>query len=169
MQEQIIEQTAQINMTVNDDSNFLSPYAETGKPVISSEVAEFLENSANAFHPKEKITLVIHSGCIDENEKIVYEKAIRNHFSLQLNDVDRSMRRKTIIATWFSVVGILALAFMFLIGRLGINDLWVECVDIFAWVFLWEAVDQFFIERSGLMLRRKRLDNFINMEIIFEK
>ena len=166
MQDQICKQTAKIDMTVNDDSDFLSPYAETGKPVISSEVAEFLENSANAFHPKEKITLSVHSDCIDDNEKIVYEKAIRNYFSLQL--IDRSMRRKTIIATWFSVVGILALAFMFLISRLGINDLWTECVDIFAWVFLWEAVDQFFIERSGLMLRKKRLDNFIDMKIIFD-
>ena len=161
MQDQICKQTAKIDMTVNDDSDFLSPYAETGKPVISSEVAEFLENSA-------KITLSVHSDCIDDNEKIVYEKAIRNYFSLQLNEIDRSMRRKTIIATWFSVVGILALAFMFLISRLGINDLWTECVDIFAWVFLWEAVDQFFIERSGLMLRKKRLDNFIDMKIIFD-
>ena len=168
MQDQICKQTAKIDMTVNDDSDFLSPYAETGQPVISSEVAEFLENSANAFHPKEKITLSVHSDCIDDNEKIVYEKAIRNYFSLQLNEIDRSMRRKTIIATWFSVVGILALAFMFLISRLGINDLWTECVDIFAWVFLWEAVDQFFIERSGLMLRKKRLDNFIDMKIIFD-
>lgn len=98
MQEQINEQTAKINMTVNDDSDFLSPYAETGKPVISSEVAEFLENSANAFHPKERITLTVHSNCIDDDEKIVYEKAIRNYFSLQLNEVNRSMRRKTIIA-----------------------------------------------------------------------
>lgn len=157
-----------MNMTVNDDSAFLSPYAETGRPVISSEVAEFLENSANAFHPKERITLVIHSDCIDEREKSVYAQAICNYFSLGRKDVDRSMRRKTKIAIWFSIVGILALAFMFLVGRLGINDLWVECIDIFAWVFLWEAVDQFFIERGGLLLRRRRLDNFIAMDIVFD-
>lgn len=162
-------QSARINMTVNDDSDFLSPYAETGKPVISSEVAEFLENSANAFHPKEKITLVIHSDCIDEEERGVYGQAIRNYFSLGCRDVERSMKRKTVISAWFSVVGIIALAFMFFIGRLGINDLWVECVDIFAWVFIWEAVDQFFIERGGLLLRKNRLDNFVNMEILFRK
>lgn len=164
-----IDSVAKIDMTVNDDSSFLSPYSETGKPVISSEVAGFLENAATAFHPKEKITLTVHSTCIDDNEKEIYDRAIRNYFKLQLNDVKRDMRRKTVIATWFSTVGVFALAFMFLIGRLGVNDLWVECVDIFAWVFLWEAVDQFFIERSGLMLRKKRLDNFIDMKIIFDK
>lgn len=94
MQEQINEQNAKINMTVNDDSDFLSPYAETGKPVISSEVAEFLENSANAFHPKERITLTVHSNCIDDDEKIVYEKAIRNYFSLQLNEVNQKHAQK---------------------------------------------------------------------------
>lgn len=159
---------AKIDMSVNDDSSFLSLYAETGKPIISSEVAGFLENAANAFHPKEKIVLTIHSTCIDENEKPVYDNAIRNYFKLRQKDVNRDMKRKTVIAIWFSIVGIVALAFMFLIGRQGINDLWVECVDIFAWVFLWEAVDQFFIERSGLLLKKKRLDNFINMEIIFK-
>ena len=159
---------AKIDMSVNDDSSFLSPYAETGKPIISSEVAGFLENAANAFHPKEKIVLTIHSTCIDENEKPVYDNAIRNYFKLRQKDVNRDMKRKTVIAIWFSIVGIVALAFMFLIGRQDINDLWVECVDIFAWVFLWEAVDQFFIERSGLLLKKKRLDNFINMEIIFK-
>lgn len=35
-------------MTVLDDSNFLSPYSETNTPVISGEIAEFIENCANA-------------------------------------------------------------------------------------------------------------------------
>ncbi len=34
-----------INMTVKDDSEFLSRFSERSTPVISSEVAEFLENS----------------------------------------------------------------------------------------------------------------------------
>lgn len=56
---------------------------------------------------------------------------------------------------------------VFLLDRLGANGVWVECVDIFAWVFLWEAVDQFFIERGLLLLKRKRDLAFIRIEINF--
>ena len=45
---------------------------------------------------------------------------------------------------------------MFVLSELGAGAVWTECVDIFAWVFLWEAVDQFFIERKGVLLKMKR-------------
>lgn len=159
------DEIANLNMSVTDDSDFLSPYAETGKPVISTEVADFLTTSANAYHPKTKLKINIKSDCISEAEKPVYKAAIRNYFALQSEEVVRDMRRKTVTAIWFAIVGILGLAFMFLLGKFGVNDLWVECVDIFAWVFLWEAVDQFFIERGGLLLKSRRIQNFIEAEI----
>lgn len=31
-----------------------------------------------------------------------------------------------------------------------------------------DAVDRFFIERSGLLLKRKRFENFVNMSIEFK-
>lgn len=31
-----------------------------------------------------------------------------------------------------------------------------------------DAVDQFFIERSGLLLKRKRFENFVNMSIEYK-
>lgn len=158
-------ETVIIKMSVGDDSAMLSPYCETGKPVISSEVAEFLENSANGYHPKEKLSLEIASDCIDDTEKERYRQAIRNYFSLKYQDVKRGMRRKTVISIWFTIIGVLALALMFVLDGLKLNSLWIECIDIFAWVFLWEAVDQFFIERGGLLLRQKRLLNFINMDV----
>lgn len=54
---------------------------------------------------------------------------------------------------------------MFVLDHIGVNSLWIEVIDIFAWVFLWEAVDLFFIERSHLLVRAKRLQNFIQMQI----
>ena len=154
-----------IKMSIRDDSDMLSPYCETGKPVISSNVAEFLENSASGYHPKERLSLEIASNCIDDTEKERYRKAIRNYFALKYEDVKRDMRRKTIISVWFTIIGILALTLMFVLDGFNLDSLWIECIDIFAWVFLWEAVDQFFIERGGLLLRQKRLLNFINMDI----
>lgn len=158
-------ETATIKMTVKDDADMLSPYSETGKPVITSEVAEFLENSANGIHPNKSLLLEITSNCIDDTEKPRYKQAIRNYFSLKLKDTEIDIKRKTVISFWFAIIGVIALAFMFVMDWKNVNQLWLECVDIFAWVFLWEAVDQLFIERNGLLLKRKRLLNFISMDV----
>ena len=61
-----------INMTVKDDTDFLSVFSIGDTPVISSEVAEFLESSTHSVLPKEQLALRIHSNCIDDNEKEEY-------------------------------------------------------------------------------------------------
>ena len=58
-----------VNMIVKDDTDFLSVFSESETPVISGEVAEFIENRTMTMPPKEQLTLKIHSDCIDENEK----------------------------------------------------------------------------------------------------
>lgn len=156
-----------INLNVLDDSNFLSLYSLEGKPVISSEIADFLENSAKEFHPKDDLTLNIYSSCIDNNEKAIYSKAIKNYFDLQIKSCNFELKRKTFVGSLFSLVGIIALGFMFILSNKEMKELWIECIDIFAWVFLWEAVDQLFIERGTLITKRKRFNSFYNMKINF--
>ena len=142
------DRIANINMTINNDDDFLSHFCEPGKPLISTELADFIENSANDFHPNEKLSLNIYSNCITDDEKVI-----------------RSLKQKRIIAISFSIVGIIALAFMFICSNMGIKQIWIECINIFAWVFIWEAVDLLFIEQKSLLIRRKRLINFIEMSI----
>jgi len=55
-----------VNMNVGDDSTFLSMFSVTAEPVISSEVAEFVEFSTRLLPPDADITLRIHSNCIDD-------------------------------------------------------------------------------------------------------
>ena len=162
------DKIACLNLNITDDSDFLSPYSPSETPLVSSEVADFLENSARAFHPRAKVDLTITGRCIDESEKSVYGDAIRNYFSLKLAETERDIKRKGLMSLIFAIVGVVALVFMIIYESFVNNAVWTECVDIFAWVFLWEAVDQFFIERSGLLLKRKRFENFVNMSIEFK-
>lgn len=156
-------------MTVLDDSNFLSPYSETNTPVISGEVAEFLENGANAAHIKDDFALNLYSNCIDGSKQTRYEQAIRNYFSLKLNAEQRELKRNNVISLIFAIIGVIGLAFMIICDQLlSMQAIWVECIDIFAWVFLWEAVDQFFIERRKLILNRRRLQSLVEMPISFK-
>lgn len=160
-----VNDICQINMTVLNDDDFLSPYSPTDTPIVSSDVAEFLENGAAKFLPKQKLQLNVRSNCIDDEEKVAYDKAIRNYFNLKLDGAKLDLKRNLIISIVFTVIGIIGLAAMLLLDHFFNNAIWVEAVDIFAWVFVWEAVDQFFIERRKLQLERKKYQAFTQMQI----
>lgn len=157
-----------INMTVLNDSEFLSPYSATDAPVISSDVAEFLENGAAKHLPKRQIELNVLSDCIDDNEKPVYDSAIRNYFRLKADGSDTELKRNLIVSVVFTVIGVIALAAMLLLDHFFASAIWTEVVDIFAWVFVWEAVDQFFIERRRLLRDRRKYQAFTQARISFQ-
>lgn len=159
---------SEIILNVINDDNFLSPYSPTLKPIISNDVAEFIENWANEFHPNSELSLRIISNCIDDNEKKIYNEAIRNYFKLKLKELHRTLKMKRLIGIIFSIIGILVLAFMYICDRFAIKAIWIECINIFAWVFVWEAVDTLFIERRALLLKERRLLALIAMPIHYE-
>ena len=163
------KERAEITLSVADDSNFLSTYCPIGNPVISQEVADYLENAAKEFPPDRSLKLTVCGDCIDGSERVIYDKAIRNYYALKKTEAERDAKRKRYFALTFFLIGVVALSVMIFFSNHGMKDIWTECVDIFAWVFLWEAVDQFFIERKILLTSRLRFLRFTQMEIVFRK
>lgn len=158
-----------ITMSVRSDDDFLSPYSVNDEEMISSDVASFISDSVKSVHPKIPITLNIHSNCIDHDEEDIYRNAIKSYFILQNSDNERDMKKNGIQAIAMAIIGIIAFASMFIAENHGVRRLWIECINIFAWVFIWESVDLFFISRSFMRMKRKRLKNLIDMKVIFTK
>ncbi len=154
-----------INMTVNDDSDFLFAFSECGSPVISDDVAAFIESRAEALHPRESITLRIHSDCIDQEKKIVYERAVRDFYVERHIANTRNLRRNVVVASVLAVVGVFVLALSLFLGTLQEGILWSEVIDIVAWVLLWEAVDISLLQSYAMRVRRLRYLSYIHMNI----
>lgn len=156
-----------VNMTVKDDTDFLSVFSAGNTPVISSEVAEFLENSTHAVLPKEQLTLKIHSDCIDDNEKEEYRRAIKEYYTERYIANKRELKRNSIIALLLALAGVITLAAAFFIEHQTASPIWTEVVDIIAWVFLWEAVDISAFKNRQLRVKRTRYLSFLSMNIEF--
>ncbi|MCM1289227.1 MAG: hypothetical protein NC132_01010 [Corallococcus sp.] len=159
------DEVSVIDMTVLNDDGFLSPYSPTDKPIINTEVAEFLENSANAHTLKSNFVIRIHSNCIDEEEKVQYKDAIKNYYGLKLSSSGTDLRRNLIVSVIFTLVGVLGLVLMFLLDHFNVSGIWVEVADIFAWVFVWEAVYMFFIERNKTLRERRKFRAIHDSEV----
>lgn len=156
---------AVINMTVKDDSDFLFAFSEGETPVISEDVAAFIESRAEALHPREAITLRIHSACIDSEKQGIYERAVREFYIERHIANTRNLRRNVFVASVLAIVGILVLALSLFLGNLQEGMLWSEVIDIVAWVLLWEAVDISLLQSYALRVRRLRYLSYIRMNV----
>lgn len=154
-----------INMTVRDDSNFLSAFSVNHTPVISDDVAVFIETATVPLLPKTKITLRIHSDCIDENEKKIYSAAISDYYRRHFTANRREIRRNAFLSLFLALSGIAVLFSIFLFADIIGDGVWNEVIDIIAWVFLWEAADLHFLESHSLRTKRKRYLSYMGMKV----
>lgn len=156
-----------VNMTVKDDADFLSVFSENSTPVISSEVAGFIEEATHSILPKQQLTLRIHSSCIDNQEKDLYKEAIKEHYLERYILNKRELKRNAAIALLLTFVGIMILAVSIFLGDQIDSAVWGEVIDIVAWVLLWEAVDIIAFKNRELRVKRRRYLSYLSMKIEF--
>ena len=154
-----------IQMNVKDDGNFLSEFSENATPVISSEVAEFIENETNAVLPNEEFTLQIYNDCIDEKEEVTYKAAIKEYYMQKYIANEQEIKRNRFAVFWLGLAGILVLAAEIVFDRYIGNAIWTSVIDIIAWVLLWEAVDIGVLETRVMSIKRKRYLAYLSMKV----
>lgn len=153
-----------IQMNVKDDANFLSEFSESATPVISTEVAEFIENETNAVPPNEDFTLQVYNDCIDDREEKVYSAAIKEYYMQKYIANEREIKRNRFAVLLLGIAGIIVLAAELIFDyRVG-NALWSSVIDIVAWVLLWEAVDIGVLEARVTAIKRKRFLAYLSMK-----
>jgi hypothetical protein len=153
-----------INMTVKDDSNFLSVFSAHETPVISQDVADFLETAARSVRPNESLALYVKSDCIDDTEKQVYAQAIRQYYAEKYVSNKRELKKNNLFALILGIFGVLVLTVALLLDA----PVWAEVIDIAAWVFLWEAVDIVFFGMRRIKWDNQRYLSFVSMPIHYE-
>ncbi len=156
-----------IRMTVANDDGFLSPYALNSESVIASDVSEFLDYAIKGMPLKNDVHIEITGSTIDDGERVVYASALKNRYRSRVVDIDRQLKRNSAAAIWMTVVAALILALYVTLEILGANYILLEIIDIIAWVFMWEAADIFFLERSVLKIEQLRACRLYDAELTF--
>lgn len=139
-----------IDMHVSCDDDFLSPYAVGDKPYISGGLADFLDEAVKPLDVRRGLHIKIKGETIDETERPVYKEAFKNYYRGRVADVSARLTRNLIASVVMLIIAVVILSVYVAMEVLGYNYVVLELVDIVAWVFMWEAVDQFFFERNLL-------------------
>lgn len=157
-----------IRLNVSDDSNFLSPFSVKGSPLISCETAEFLNLNIKHNLKDGGVKLIIYGNTIDEMEQEIYKTAVKNYYYVEYTETMRELRRNLL----FSVIMLLFSACVFALAVIleattQANAVILNMIDVFAWVFTWEAVDLLFLQRPKLHKEQNRNIAAINADIVF--
>lgn len=154
-----------INMEIQNDDNFLDDFSQSDYPIISTQIAEYIEKVIVAIKPTEKFTLRIHSDSIDENEKIIYTKAIKNFYIDKYIVDNRKLKNHRKLSFILGTIGILILLFTIILEYKYNSILWMRVFDIVAWVFIWETVDIMAFKCKELRINQLKYLNLIDMNI----
>jgi hypothetical protein len=158
-----------IRMQVRDDSNFLSMYSPKNEVVISSEVSDFLDNAIKSKRLNNDLHIIISSNVIDDNEKLEYQRGIKNYYRLRILDLDRRLKSNLVSAILMILVAIFIFVTYIILELHHSNYILLQLIDISAWVFVWEAVDLFFLERKRLKYEQLRDCSLYDAKISYEK
>lgn len=160
------EGRVEVAVTLNEKSGLFAPYAVAETTLLSSELSELLKSITFALRTNEQIHLIFKN-CPDPSEQEKLRQAIRATFITNFTANRIRARRNLIASILLLLVSVAFLSVMAVLSLNGVSSLLVELVDIAGWVFMWEAVDEFFIERSVLRIKKRRYLNLITAQVDF--
>lgn len=156
-----------IPMVVQDDSDFLSVFAETETPLIGTDIAEYLEEKIEDIPANESLLLRVRSSCIDPVEQDAYRKGVEEYYFIKYLASKADLRRNTLFAVMLVAVGLSVLLLAYLIDAWVGIAYWTEVIDTVAGVFIWEAVHVSAFGSHDLRKQRARALSLMAMEIEF--
>lgn len=158
-----------INIKVENNEQVISKFSYDKNDKLNKELSDFLVEKTKLANVKQQIQLNIHTKA--DLNKYEAKGTIYKHFDEEYNDIKRDLKRNSIFVLSMVVLGIISLTVLVLAYKYFSNFYFDMFLEIASWVFVWEAVDSFFIRRPAIRrkcMHMKQLSQ-ANVEIFKEK
>ena len=155
-----------INIKADSKAAIFSDYNYDSNEVLNSNIEEFLVEKVKNIPPKVNLRVKIFTDdCVDENEvKVAY----KNKFKGDFEELEQELKRNMLFAFTMLILGVLFMGFLILEIYFLNNYILSTILEIAVWVFVWEAVDSFFLERSSIRRKRYQLARlyYADLEVV---
>lgn len=151
---------------VSSGGEFLSPYMIDGEPVISEEAAQILERSVKHFRPAKPVTFKLRGDGVKKEEENLYSAAVKNYYHAEFSETYRELKKCNVLSVIMTVVAAIIFAAAVILSNFEfVDQVFLNIIDVVAWVFMWEAADIYVFRRHELKLSRIRYFNMIEAKI----
>lgn len=139
---------AVISINAPKQEQIFSEYDYDSGEDLNQELSDFIINKAKFVPINKEIKLKLYTEKITDKGNI--ENAIKNNFKKKYIETQNEIKKNTLFAFAMFIVGLFSLAILLLMHRFFYNVYTEVILEIVTWVFIWEAVDAFFLKRLGL-------------------
>ena len=152
-----------INGKVKHEEEIYSGYNYDRNEVLNPALSDFLVENAESLHKRSKLRIKIFSDFSLEEHELF--SAIKNKFKGEFESYERKLKQTAIFSLVVLILGILFLGIFVLEEMFFHNVVLSIILEIASWVFIWEAVDSFFLERIALKEKRRQMARLYDAEI----
>ena len=152
-----------INIKIKSEEELYSGYNYDKNEVLNPALGDFLLEKAEALPVKSKLRLKFFSDVnIKEHELF---SAIKNKFKGEFENYQRKLKKTALFSLVVLILGILFLGLFILEEMFFQTPILSIILEIVSWVFIWEAVDAFFLQRSSLKEKRLQMARIYDAEM----
>lgn len=135
--------------------DLFSYYDMDGKSVLDTEFVEFIEKKADAIPIDKELTLCFHVPEANEEKRLEIEKTLKDTYIKQSYALNRKIKENNKFSLSMLLIGLLFLAIMTFLsyfdnGETTLISVICSVLEIFTWVFTWEAIDSYFLFKRDL-------------------
>ena len=137
-----------INIKVDNKEQVISKFSYDENDKLNKELSEFILDKTKIMPLNKDIKLNFYTA--SPIDKIEIQTTLQNHFREEYIEVKHELKRANIFSLIMLILGILSLSSLLLAHKFFDYFYFTTILEIASWVFVWEAVDIFFIQRSRL-------------------
>lgn len=147
------EERAIINVGAENYDDIFSPYCYKGGDTLSPTLVDYLQQKSNTIPLDYDLTIRFHVKNANEQKRKEIQAAVKENYRSDTLGIERKMHRTTMFSLWFVLFGIIfTIIYLFTVDFIPIAVSYI--IDIMAWIFLWEGVDAFFLDRRHMQIDR---------------
>ena len=152
-----------VNIGAENYDDIFSPYCFKGGDTLSFEMVEYLMEKQEIIPLDYDLTLRFNIKDASEDKRKEIQMAVKKNFENDIHAVDQKLQRISSLSFWFCVIGIILTA-VYLVAIKFFPIEITYLMDIMAWVFVWEGVSTYFLDR-----REMRIDKIKSLRLAAAK
>lgn len=142
-----------ISIKAEEDEQIFSTYNYDSNEKLNAELDEFIWDKARFVPMAKDIKIKLYTNTKTDEQEVV--DAIKNNYKKEYIETKSELKRNAIFSLIMLLLGLAFMSFLLLMHVYFYNVYLEIIVEITTWVFIWESVDSFFLQRATL--KRKRI------------
>ena len=156
-----------IDVKFENNEQIFSSYNYDNKKTLNKDLCDYLWENAKLTSPEKDLIINVYNNANASETEI--ESAIKNHYRREYKSSKADLEKINIFTLGCFIVGILFLITIVISNNL-LNNYYINILlEIAAWVFIWEAVDKFFLERPQARLKCLQIQRLYSADIRIKK